>query len=58
MLIFLFDLFKSGKNLFKTLQFIILKLIHNFGKNLSHDLFYYVEPSLIYLFNGIIVIFI
>lgn len=58
MLIFLFDLFKSGKNLFKTLQFIILKLIHNFGKNLPHDLFHYAEPSFIYFFNGTIVIFI
>lgn len=58
MLIFLFDLFKSGKNLFKTLQFIILKFIHNFGKNFPHYLFHYVEPSFIYFFNGTIVIFI
>ena len=58
MLIFLFDLFKSGKNLFKTLQFIILKLIHNFGKNLPHYLFHYVKTSFIYFFNSIIVIFI
>ena len=49
-LIVLLDLLKPSEYLLEALQFVILELLHDFCKDLPHNLFHQVKPSIVYFF--------